>query len=164
MKKTQGITLIELLVVIAIIGIIAALSVQLLGNNAERSTRESQAGFISSLERVRSLVIRYNVSYILDIASDKKSYAFTPRDLAGTAPSNVPTISGQMNYALLEVGVGSVPGRIYTAPYARLGGTGAAPRCFEIVGQNNYRAVVSLVGVTGKVIARNLVRSITSGC
>jgi prepilin-type N-terminal cleavage/methylation domain-containing protein len=161
MKKTQGITLIELLVVIAIIGIIAALSVQLLGNNAERSTRESQAGFISSLERVRSLVIRYNVSYILDIASDKKSYAFTPRDLAGTAPSNVPTISGQMNYALLEVGVGSVPGRIYTAPYARLG---AAPRCFEIVGQNNYRAVVSLVGVTGKVIARNLVRSITSGC
>jgi prepilin-type N-terminal cleavage/methylation domain-containing protein len=162
--KQRGITLIEMLVVIAIIGIVSALGVSLLGNNDERSTREAQTEFVNDLERVRSLVIRYNVGYELSIAPDQKSYSLTPKDLAGVTPTNVPVVSGTLNRATLQPkSTLTLPVILYRAPYARLG-IGGAAGCFELVGGSDYRAVVSLVGVTGKVIPRALVKSATTKC
>jgi prepilin-type N-terminal cleavage/methylation domain-containing protein len=162
--KQRGVTLIEMLVAIAIIGIVSALGVSLLGNNDQRATREAQTQFVNNLERVRSLVIRYNVSYELSIAPNQKSYSLTPRDLAGVTPTNVPVIAGTLNQATLQPkSTLTLPVTLYRAPYARLG-VGGSAACFELVGGNNYRAVVSLVGVTGKVIPRAIVVSATTKC
>ncbi len=163
MRRIRGFTLIEVLIVVAVVGIIAGLSVQLLGNGSERSMREAQADFVGNLERVRSAVIRYNVSYEMSIASDKKSYTFTPKNASGTVQVGVPVIAGKFSSVLLEIGFGTLPGTIYRAPYARLG-TGGAPTCFELIGSQDYRSVVSLVGVTGKIIPRKIIPSTVSGC
>jgi prepilin-type N-terminal cleavage/methylation domain-containing protein len=162
--KSLGFSLIEILIAIAIIGIAAALAVSLLGSNDQRATREAQTQFVNDLERARSLVIRFNVSYELGIAANQKSYTLTPKDTAGNTVANVPVIAGTLKQATLKpASTLTLPSIIYRAPYAR-SGLGAKAGCFELVGNNNFRGVVSLVGVTGKIIPRSIVVSGATKC
>lgn len=158
-----GFSLVEMLIVIAVLGIVLALGVSLLGNSNERAVREAQAQLAADLSRVRTLVQRFNVSYELEISSDKKTYTLTPKDIANTTVATASTITRTMNSITLEVASSvTLPARLYTAPFGRFGN--AAPTCLELVGGQNYRAAVSLIGVTGKIIPRQVTSSATSGC
>lgn len=165
MKKQLGFTIIEMLVVMGIVGIAVGIGVTFLGNNSRRSVTQAQARFSSDINRVRTLVQRYNVSYELNIASDKKSYTLTPKNTVNTTVANVPVITGAFSdgITIKTLSTATFPAKIYSAPFGRFG-DGGTPACFEMVGNEDYRAVISLVGVTGKVISRNVVKSTTSGC
>jgi prepilin-type N-terminal cleavage/methylation domain-containing protein len=167
MKNPHGFTLLELLIVMGIFGIIFALSaVAFSGGRDRREMREAQKTFEQSAERVRTLVRRYSYDYVLTIATDKKSFVFKPQNKALSAIANsAPDVSGKLPDSVtitvkpLSLNLANP---LFTAPFARTLG-GATPICFELVSSiSSLKTAVDLVGVTGKVVSRDI--SNTSGC
>jgi prepilin-type N-terminal cleavage/methylation domain-containing protein len=160
----KGITLIELLVVMAIIGILAALVGNLLGDRSRFQVREAQTKFASDLERVRNYVRRFNYGYDVAITTSGgvMSYRFfsVQRDGTAVTGTNVPpeiNVSMLQGIKLAQKKPSTFNGNVYLAPYGRIG-SGGAPICFEITkADSKYETAVDLVGVTGKVISREIV-------
>jgi prepilin-type N-terminal cleavage/methylation domain-containing protein len=167
MKNTQGFTLLELLIVMAMLGIVFALSAGALsGGRDRREMREAQKTFEQATERVRTLVRRYGYNYLLTIATNKKSFVYSARDAAGLAVANsAPDVTGQLpdsvTISVRPLGL-NLANPLFKAPFARTLG-GGSPICFELVSSiSSLKNAVDLVGVTGKVVSRDI--SNTSGC
>ncbi len=164
-QNPYGFSMVEMLVVIAVLGIALAFALPLLGDNGRRLVREAQTRFSSDIERVRTLVPRFNASYLLTISANNNTYSLVPQDASGNVITGIPTINGVMpNGATLFAMTGAdLTTPLYRAPFGRFGG-GAAESCFEIRGPNNFRAAVSLNGVTGKVITRAVQAQAATTC
>jgi type IV pilus assembly protein PilA len=151
-KASSGFSLLEMLVVIGILGIVLALGVVGFGDRTRAAVREGQADFAQTLEKVRTLVRRYNYDYYLDLGVTGSSYKFVAKDQSGTTMTEIPTVQGDMpsGITIKQITNNNLLGRaMYQAPFAR---TSAPSFCFSIQSSNNLQGEVTIVGVTGKVI------------
>ncbi len=168
MKNRQaGFTLLELLIVMAMLGIVFALSAGALSSGRDRSEmREAQKTFEQATERVRTLVRRFGYNYLLTISTDKKSFVYSAQNAAGVAVANsAPDVIGKFPTSVtiaVKPTTINLSNPLFKAPFARTLG-GGAPICFELVSSiSSLKTAVDLVGVTGKVVSRDI--SNTSGC
>ncbi len=151
-KAISGFSLLEMLVVIGILGIALALGIVGFGDRTRAAVREGQTDFAQTLEKVRTLVRRYNYDYYLDLGATGSSYKFIAKDQTGAVVNNIPSVQGNMpsGITIKQITNNNLLTRaMYQAPFAR---TSAPSFCFSIQSINNLQGEVTVVGVTGKVI------------
>lgn len=146
MKRSDAFTLVQTLVVIAIVGILAGIfGWNLLSSIRRADLREAQAAVATELARARSMSQRSSADQVV---------TWTGTTLTtGTKTITVP------NGALIATAAPSA-NYTYTAPYGEfLAPTGQpAGLMLELIDRSGqYHTAVLAMGVTGKVVRRNVV-------
>lgn len=147
-QSRNGFTLLEILVVITILGILMSIfGVNYAENIRRQQFNEAATTVYAELNRARSTSQR---------TSTPQAVTWTATTLSAGAGRSIMLPNGARFVTTPEAGL------TYTAPYGELaqpGGTSGGYRLELLDRTGRYRTAVDAVGVTGKVIRRQVVKA-----